>query len=505
MAAASAAANLPVAEVARGADARPSALRSEKSGDVTPETVTPPTRSVSPSSDGGALLSPRDAGLGAALGAASAFQKATDAEPASRQVDAGGGRQEAPAGGQQTSGSTLAPQESTAASSGRGGNKKQSKAKGNRGGVAHAQAAFALASGFGPLFGGGNTSDTHSTSDRRIIKTLTAPEEIHRRLLWTARQVPAALEDPEDQPLVSRMQLYGSLSLDMTQPEVAQPWKQDWASYYVNARSDVDFVVEMRPRVTAAAIAQRLTQKGNWRLISKVEVHKFASTQLTLLGSFPEDKDKPAGEDCSESSGSNSEVYLDVTCIENEVHFDRFKARQEAFRTAFSEVRRLFEAKFGIDGALAFDVYVHLLKAFAAKVPGNTLTGFQATCIGLFVLQIGFFRLKVSQSIALSLFEGFLRFCKTFYGDPLNSAGWPMPGPSYRQCAIDLSQGGRFMPRLSENWRSELYFLSTEGEMDVRGDERVNVTHSLDPRVVAEQAQSLLNRAFAGHQFDVWL
>ncbi|CAK0808090.1 unnamed protein product, partial [Prorocentrum cordatum] len=49
MAAASAAANLPVAEVARGADARPSALRSEKSGDVTPETVTPPTRSVSPS------------------------------------------------------------------------------------------------------------------------------------------------------------------------------------------------------------------------------------------------------------------------------------------------------------------------------------------------------------------------------------------------------------------------------------------------------------------------
>jgi len=171
----------------------------------------------------------------------------------------------------------------------------------------------------------------------------------------------------------------------------------------------------------------------------------------------------------------------------------------------FLEVRRLFEAKFGIDGALAFDVYVHLLKAFAAKVPGNHLTGFQATCIGLFVLQIGFFRLKPNQSIALSLFESFLRFCKTFYGDPLNSAGWPSPGPSYRQCAIDLTQGGRFTPRASENWRSELYFLSTEAEMDVRLDERVNVTHSLDPRVVANEAQSMLDRAFAGHQFDVWL
>jgi hypothetical protein len=209
--------------------------------------------------------------------------------------------------------------------------------------------------------------------------------------------VPTVLEDPEDQPLVSRVKLYGSLSLDMAQPEASQTWTQDWASYYVNSRSDVDYVVEMRPRVSPAAIAQRLAQKGNWRLVGQVQVHKFASTQLTLLGSFPEDTAEPAGEPegepagQAESSGSNSEVYLDITCIESEVHFDRFKARQEAFRTAFSEVRRLFEAKFGIDGALAFDVYVHLLKAFAAKVPGNTLTGFQATCIGLFVLQIGFF------------------------------------------------------------------------------------------------------------------
>ncbi|CAK0808089.1 unnamed protein product, partial [Prorocentrum cordatum] len=50
MAGASASCNAPAhAPSGGGADARPSALRSEKSGDVTPETVTPPTRSVSPS------------------------------------------------------------------------------------------------------------------------------------------------------------------------------------------------------------------------------------------------------------------------------------------------------------------------------------------------------------------------------------------------------------------------------------------------------------------------
>ncbi|CAK0792108.1 unnamed protein product [Prorocentrum cordatum] len=121
MAASGAAASLPVAEAARCADARPSALRSEKSGDVTPETVTPPTRSVSPSSDGGALLSPRDG----RLGAAGACQEAAGAGPAARQGAAGGGRREAPGGGQQAGGSTPAPQES-AASSGRGGSNQGS-------------------------------------------------------------------------------------------------------------------------------------------------------------------------------------------------------------------------------------------------------------------------------------------------------------------------------------------------------------------------------------------
>jgi hypothetical protein len=344
--------------------------------------------------------------------------------------------------------------------------------------------------GFPGLFGAGAGPATPSNSDRRIVEALTAPEETHRRLVQTARQVPTVLDDPEGEPLVSRAQLYGSLSLDMAPPEDFSSWKQDWASYYINQRSDVDFVVEMRRGVSPQSVAQRLVAKGNWRMESQVQVHKFATTQFTLVGSFDEEGNSQEG-----ASSGSSEVYLDITAIKSKLHFDRFKARQEAFRQVFMTVRQNMQELFALQGALAFDAYIHLLKAFAAKVPGNTMTGFQATCIGLFVLQIKHFRLKPSQSLALALFEGFLRFCGSFYGDLLQPGmGWMMPG--FRQCAIDLS-GGRFMPRGSENWRSELYFYSVEDEMHIRPDERVNVTHSLDPAKVSEEAHNLLSRAFS--------
>lgn len=326
-----------------------------------------------------------------------------------------------------------------------------------------------------------------SFSDRRIIEVLAAPKEVHNRLLQTARRVPEIiLSDDEGPSLSLNVELYGSLSLDMTEPDSRKTQKEDWASYYINARSDVDFVVEVRPDTPPSTIAQRLQNKGPWRIVGHTQVHKFASTQYTLYGSFGDE----------ESEGN--QVYLDITCIESPLHYSRFKTRQEAFRKVFSEVRQQMETQFDSQGALAFDAYVHLLKAFAAKVPGNALTGFQATCIGLFTLQIGHYRFKQNQSIALSLFEGFLRFCHHFFREMPRNPGynaWQYQ-LHYRSCGIDLSNGGRWLPRMSMCWRSELYFMAAEVKMATRPDERVNVVHSLDPARVAAEAQALLSRAF---------
>lgn len=327
-------------------------------------------------------------------------------------------------------------------------------------------------------------------SDRRIIEVLAAPESAHKRLLKTAKCVPEIIRgDPEGEVLTENVELYGSLSLDMSEPEgtSGRPWRQDWATYYINGRSDVDFVVEMRKGVTPKQVADRIVAKGPWNLVGQTQVHKFASTQYTLLGNFEKE------------DGDAAEVYLDVTCIESPLHFTRFKSRQEAFRKVFTDVRFRMEAQFGGHGAVAFDGYIHLLKAFAAKVPGNALTGFQATCIGLFTLQIGHFRLKPMQSIALSLFEGFLRFCFVFYGDAARPANMCWKSHyHYRTCGIDLSSGGRWLPRMSLCWRSELYFMAAEAKMLTRPDERVNVVHSLDPVRVSAEAHALLTRAFLG-------
>eukprot|EP00928_Gymnodinium_smaydae_P044569 TRINITY_DN29715_c0_g1_i1.p1 TRINITY_DN29715_c0_g1~~TRINITY_DN29715_c0_g1_i1.p1 ORF type:complete len:602 (-),score=134.29 TRINITY_DN29715_c0_g1_i1:257-2062(-) len=361
-----------------------------------------------------------------------------------------------------------------------------------RGGEATGAAAASAATvGPSPSVGAlGAGSVPPSCSDRKIIQVLAASDSVYQRLLQTASGVPAILMDASGggSTLATSVELYGSMSLDMGEGAGASPqrtWKQDWPSYYVNGQSDVDFVVRMRPGVAPQTIAQKLLKEGPWRMVGQVHVHKFASTQYTLLGSLDREDEE------------STEVYLDITCIENAVHFDRFKRRQEAFRNVFLEVRSRMEAHYSAQGVLAFDAYIHLLKAFAAKVPGNALTGFQATCIGLFTLQLGHFRMKLSQSIALSLFEGFLRFCTIFYGDGQRTQ------LGYRNCAIDLSNGGRWMPRLSANWRSEVYFMAAEEQMGTRVDERMNVAHSLDPARVSAEACTLLNRAFSGSG-DQW-
>jgi hypothetical protein len=221
------------------------------------------------------------------------------------------------------------------------------------------------------------------------------------------------------------------------------------------------------------------------------------------LGSFAEDQqDKSASASAAASEDGEEDakveqVYLDITCIESPLHYNRFKTRQEAFRKVFIDARQYTEASYGSQGALAFDAYIHLLKAFAAKVPGNALTGFQATCIGLFTLQIGHFRFKQNQSFALAFFEGFLLFCNVYFGDTPHSNG-PCWQWNYQTCGIDLSNGGRWLPRMNLCWRCELYFMAAEVKMKTRPDERVNVMHSLDPARVSAEANALLSRAFLG-------
>lgn len=328
---------------------------------------------------------------------------------------------------------------------------------------------------------------SHADSDRRIIEVLAAPEPMHRRLLQTARRVPEILSEVGEDAVVSSAELYGSLALDMSEPSsTARQGSQNWASYYVNGQSDVDFVVQMQKGVNPIAVAQRLINKGPWRMVGQVQVHKFASTQFTLLGQFDEE----------DGEGASTEVYLDITCIEQPMQFRRFKLRQEAFRKVFLETRANIEGQFGAKGALAFDAYIHLLKGFAAKIRGNALTGFQATCLGIFTLQSSYVRIKPTQSIALSLFEGFLRFVLSFYSDmPRNGMCWNTF--NYCNYAIDLSYGGRWLPRQSSSWRSEMYFMGVEVKLQTRPDERMNVTHSLEPARVAAEALDLLNKAFS--------
>jgi hypothetical protein len=350
-----------------------------------------------------------------------------------------------------------------------------------------------------------------------------------------------------------RVALYGSLSYDMAsdkvppevfeqldsadpppkealEPIVTEP--QDWHTYYVTQQSDVDLVVLLDPQTSAAEVAQRIMDSGSWRVVNATNVPKFATTQFTLLGSFKKDKqvEKENDEDRKESSvectdavkdtanegaaeasaekSKSEEVRLDLTCIDSPMHYIRFKERQDAFQRAFTLARRRMERRFGVSGALSFDAYIHLLKAFAANVPGSALTGFQATCLGLFTLQLGLYELipgpgpeiqtvfkaEGSSPSALTLFECFLRFCVTFYGE-VGPHHWAhLRG--HRHCAIDLAFGGRLLPRFGPYWRSEMYFMDAEARLQTRPPERMNIAHSLVPQAVANLAKQALADCF---------
>mmetsp|Transcript_62800 Transcript_62800/g.138159 ORF Transcript_62800/g.138159 Transcript_62800/m.138159 type:complete len:621 (+) Transcript_62800:179-2041(+) len=321
-------------------------------------------------------------------------------------------------------------------------------------------------------------------TDRDIIKSIAAAPWRHQELLNAARRSWALLKGDElegggPSSLAMYVDLYGSLALSGAGANSNRPYWQDWVRHYIRADSDVDLVVLHRRGADPISLVTTLSTQANFELKSKTILHKFETTHYTLKGTFADEE-------------HSDKVWLDVTCISSVLEFERFKRRQEAFRQCFRAARAQLESSLGIDGVLAFDAYVFLLKYFASTLPSNALSSFQAICIGIFVVQLHLYQLKACRPTGLILFECFLRFCSSFFSDARCPSWRRLRG--YTHCAIDLSLGGRLLPRLSSKWKCEIYLLAGEVQMQTRVGERMNVAHSIDPEAVCKAATEFLGR-----------
>lgn len=323
--------------------------------------------------------------------------------------------------------------------------------------------------------------------DRQIVEGLAASNRTHMRLLMTAHQVRALLFGaPAGQRHSLCVELYGSLALyGPHQSDLHMVCQQDWARHYVRVNSDIDIVVLLKEGGIATDVMQSLVQRGTWTLVNQTHVPKFSITQFTLSGT-----DERAA---SLGIGKTHQLWLDLTCIDNEEEYNRFKRRQQAFMHTFKCIRAKLEYMFGPNGALAFDAYIYLLKGFAQPLQRNAMTGFQATCFGLLCLQLGLYELKCCEPTGLILFECFLRFCSSFFSDdPAQSKHNRLR--NYRHCAVDFSLGGRMLPRMNAKWPCEAYFLNCEVQMQTQPTDRVNIAHSIDPVAVCDAARETLKR-----------
>lgn len=324
-------------------------------------------------------------------------------------------------------------------------------------------------------------------NDRQIIEGLAASDRTHMRLLRAAHEVRALL----CQATLSGkrhsvwVELYGSLALYGPQQGDNSVWQQDWSRHYVRVSSDIDLVVLLNEGALATDIVNSLVHDHNWTLLNQTHVPKFAITQFTLLGNSD---GHVLGN--GQTTHKTHQPLLDLTCIDQADAYHRFKRRQEAFMHTFKHVRANLAYNYGQNGALAFDTYIYLLKGFAQKLPANAMTGFQATCFGLFCLQLGLYELKCCEPTGLLLFECFLRFCSTFFFDGATEKTSKLR--NYKHNAIDLSLGARMLPRMSTVWQCEAYFLTCEVQMQVESSGRVNIAHSVDPRAVCIAARETL-------------
>lgn len=136
---------------------------------------------------------------------------------------------------------------------------------------------------------------------------------------------------------------------------------------------------------------------------------------------------------------------------------------------------------------------MYLLKAFASKVPNGALSGFQALCLGIFALQLRLYELSgLSTPTGMALLECFLRFCCVFFSK--NHSNECQRLRSHRYCAIDISLGGRLLPRMGKKWRCEMYNMGIEVQLQTTTDDRINIAHSIVPEVVHTAAREALAR-----------
>jgi len=193
---------------------------------------------------------------------------------------------------------------------------------------------------------------------------------------------------------------------------------------------------------------------------------------------------------------SQAGVHLDLTCISDAAHFLQFKERQAAFRYVFCRARQQFQAKYNVLGALAFDAYIYLLKAFAAFVSRSAFSSFQATCLGLFALQRADLPKLAPAQVpnAIFLFERFLRFCRMFFAEKPGRKGQKPHG--FRHCAIDLSGEGHLTRRVNLRACAELYFGDVECSFRVPPQDWLNVLHNSDPKTISAKARIALDRWF---------
>jgi len=320
--------------------------------------------------------------------------------------------------------------------------------------------------------------------DHDILAAFTASVDRNEQLSAAAHRVTETLLrlGLPQQYLV----LYGSLSLARLpcwfETSDTRGLQNVPTSYATNL-SDVDIAVLLQERISASTVVESFLNGGasDWRQVQARLVPRFAVAQWTLV--------------------SQMGIHLDLTCISDAAHFQRFKERQVAFRQVFWQMRQHMQLKYGVLGGVSFDAYIYLLKAFAAFVSRSAFTSFQATCLGLFVMQRTVLNKQQLQlpPTAIFLFERFLRFCRVFFsaeGGPRRKAGRQQAAQGHRVCAIDLSGEGRLMHRYNPRSCAELYFADVELHFRAPASEWLNVLHSSDPKVICSKARMALDRWF---------
>jgi len=260
----------------------------------------------------------------------------------------------------------------------------------------------------------------------------------------------------------------------LTAPDHAK----DWPRNYVFSESDVNIFVQ--GGVDSALRKLHLNDKINGlELLERKRLQNLDILRCTFSCKSVDFKPVP-------------EFQFDIIVVSTEDELKCLKGRQEAFRNILRDQRGQMQASHGDAGMLAFDAYIYLVKAFAAKVAEGALSSFQAMSLGLFVLKLGLYKhlpATATHPTALLLFESFLRWCGVYFGNQWNG---DQKLKNYRYCALDLS-AGRLAMRTSTHTKCEAYFVTDEVYcLHTSSADRLNIAESISPKLVHDAAHLAL-------------